>query len=71
LIERPVLVTEHRAPKYWCCHCQRVQSAQLPPEVSGSGLVGTRLTALIAWLKGSAHASYTTIQALLGDVRPS
>lgn len=68
LIERPVLVTEHRAPKYWCGHCQRLQSAQLPAEVRGAGLVGTRLTALVAWLKGSAHASYTTIQALLRDV---
>ena len=68
LVEKPVLVTEHRAPKYWCTHCQRLQSAQMPAEVRAAGLAGPRLTALAAWLKGSAHASYTTIQTLLGDV---
>jgi len=67
LVDKPVLVTEHRAPKYWCSHCQRIQCAALPAEVRAAGLVGPRLTALVAWLKGSAHASYTTIQTLLGD----
>jgi len=68
LIEKPVLVTEHRAPAYWCTHCLKVHHARLPAEVRAAGLVGTRLTALVAWLKGGAHCSYTTIQALLGDV---
>jgi transposase len=68
LVERPVFVTEHRAPKYWCAHCQKLQSAQFPAEVRAAGLVGPLLTVLVAWLKGSAHASYTTIQMLLGDV---
>ncbi|MCK4601761.1 MAG: IS66 family transposase, partial [Phycisphaerae bacterium] len=68
LVERPVVVTEHRALWQWCPHCQRVQRARLPDEVRRAGLVGTRLTALVGWLKGGAHCSYTTIQALLGDV---
>ena len=68
LVERPVIVTEHRAPAYWCPHCQIFHHARLPAEVRAAGLVGTRLTALVAWLKGSAHASYATIQALLRDV---
>jgi len=68
LIEKPVVVTEHRALSYWCPKCLKVHHARLPAEVRTAGLVGTRLTALVAWLKGSAHCSYTTIQALLGDV---
>jgi len=68
LVERPVIVTEHRALTYWCAHCRKRHSAQLPAEVRRAGLVGARLTALIASLKGAAHASYRTIQALLSDV---
>ncbi len=68
LVERPITVTEHRALTYWCPHCLRAQRAPLPADVRAAGLVGTRLTALVAWLKGGAHCSYTTIQALLGDV---
>jgi transposase len=68
LLERPISVTEHRAPAYWCAHCGKLQRAALPAEVRAAGLVGTRLTALVAWLKGGAHASYATIQTLLRDV---
>jgi transposase len=68
LVQRPLTVTEHRAPAYWCPHCLKVRRAWLPAEVVAAGLVGPHLTALVAWLKGAAHASYTTIQALLGDV---
>jgi transposase len=68
LVEKPVVVTEHRAAPYWCAHCRKVHYGELPAEVRAAGLVGARLTALVAWLKGGAHASYTTIQALLRDV---
>lgn len=68
LVQKPVVVTEHRALSYWCPHCLKAHRTELPAHVRAAGLVGTRLTALVAWLKGSAHCSYTTIQALLGDV---
>ena len=68
LVDKPIVVTEHRAPKFWCPHCQKLQCAQLPSEVRAAGLVGPLMTVLVAWLKGSAHASYTTIQTLLADV---
>jgi transposase len=68
LVQKPLTVTEHRAPAYWCPHCLRVRRAWLPAEVVAAGLVGPRLTALVAWLKGGAHASYTTIRSLLRDV---
>jgi transposase len=68
LVEKPVVVTEHRALKLWCPHCQKLQCAQIPAEVKAAALVGPMLTVLVAWLKGSAHASYTTIQTFLADV---
>jgi transposase len=68
LVERPVLVTEHRAPAYRCARCRKLHHAQLPAEFRAAGLVGTRLTALVGWLKGAAHCSYSTIQTLLRDV---
>jgi transposase len=68
LVEKPLTVTEHRALTYWCPHCLKVHRARLPAETRAAGLVGLRLTALVAWLKGTAHASYATIQALLRDV---
>jgi transposase len=67
LVEKPVIVTEHRALAYWCAHCQKFHYAKLPEEVKAAGLVGPKLTVLVAWLKGPAHASYTTIQTFLAD----
>ncbi len=68
LVQRPVRIEEHRALAYWCPHCRTHHQAVLPPEVSKGGLIGPRLTALVAYLKGGCHASYTTIQAYLRDV---
>lgn len=68
LVEKPVVVTEHHSLTYWCPHCRKFHQAQLPSEIVAGGLVGTRLTALIAWLKGTAHASYGTIQTFSRDV---
>ena len=68
LVEKPVVVTEHRALAYWCPHCAKFHWAPLPAHVRAAGLVGPHLTALVAWLKGAAHCSYATIQALLRDV---
>ena len=68
LVQKPVIITEHRAPVYWCPHCRKHHYARLPANIRNAGLVGTRLTALTCWLKGAAHVSYSTLQALLDDV---
>jgi len=68
LIDKPLVVTEHRALAYWCPRCLKAHRARLPGEVRGAGLAGARLTALVGWLKGGAHCSYTTIRTLLDDV---
>jgi transposase len=68
VIERPIRIEEHRALGYWCPRCRALHWAPLPPHLARGGLAGARLTALVAYLKGGAHASYSTIQAFLCDV---
>ena len=40
----------------------------LPPGIARGGLVGLTLTALIAYLKGACHASFSTVRKFLRDV---
>ena len=68
VIEVPIRIEEHRGLAYWCRHCQRVHYAPLPPPVEKGGLVGPRLTALIGFLKGACHMSFSTIRKFLRDV---
>lgn len=68
IIERPIHVEEHRGLAHWCERCQKLHHAPLPVEVVQTGLVGPRLTALVGYLKGACHASYSTIQRFLCDV---
>jgi transposase len=44
-------------------HC-----APWPPEVEKAGLVGPRLSALLAWLKGVGHCSFSTAARFCRDV---
>jgi transposase len=64
----PLAITEHRALAGWCPHCQKVHYASLPPGIEQGGLLGPRLTTLIAYLKGVCHASYSTLRKFLRDV---
>jgi transposase len=64
----PVLIEEHRSHPGWCVHCCQVHYAPLPATVAGGGLVGPRLTTLIAYLKGACHASFSTVRKFLRDV---
>jgi len=66
--ELPVQVVEHRRHGYYCPHCQKVHYAPLPPEIHAGGLVGERLTAWIAYLKGPCHCSFSTIRKFCRDV---
>ncbi len=68
LVKKPIFVTEHRGRAYWCRSCEKVCYAVIPGEVREAGLVGPRLTAFVAFLKGGCHASYSTVEALLDDV---
>lgn len=64
----PLTVEEHVSPEYWCDGCQRPFNAPMPARVEKGGLVGPRLTALIAYLKGACHASFSTVRKFLRDV---
>ncbi len=68
IIEIPLHIEEHRGLPGWCPACQALHYAPLPAAVDAGGLVGPRLTALIAYLKGACHASFSTIRKFLRDV---
>jgi transposase len=68
IIETPTVVTEHRGLAYWCPHCRKFHTAPLPDAVVRAGLFGPRLTALVAFMKGVCHASFSTIRKFLRDV---
>jgi transposase len=64
----PIRIEEHRGLAGWCPQCQKVHYPALPSRIDKGGLVGPRLTTLIAYLKGACHASYSTIRKFLRDV---
>jgi transposase len=66
--QAPRIVTEHRALAYRCPHCRKSYFTSLPEAVEKAGLFGPRLTALVAYLKGVCHASFSTIRKFLRDV---
>ncbi len=68
VVESPVRIDEHRGLAYYCGHCRKVHYAPLPPELDKGGLVGPRLTALVAYMKCGCHASFSTIRKFLRDV---
>ena len=68
ITETPTIVTEHRRLAYWCPHCHKLHCASLPEAVEKAGLFGPRLTALVAFMKGVCHASFSTIYKFLRDV---
>src|ERR1700683_3401874 len=66
--EVPLLVEEHHSMAGYCQECNRIHYGILPSGIAKGGLVGPRLTAFIAYLKGACHASYSTIRKWLRDV---
>jgi transposase len=68
VIERPVEIVEHRSEACWCSRCRKNVYAPLPAAVEKGGLVGPKLTAWVAYLKGVCHASFSTIRRFFRDV---
>jgi transposase len=66
--QSPLTIEQHTSPEYWCGRCQRAFKAPLPAVIEKGGLVGPQLTALIAYLKGACHASFSTTRRFLRDV---
>jgi transposase len=63
-----ISVVGFRSHACWCKKCQQVHYAPFDEATRRAGLVGPRLTALIAYLKGACHCSYSTIRKFLRDV---
>ena len=66
--EKLIDVHEHRSHAQWCPCCQKIVFAPFPGEVKAAGLSGPGLTALVAYLKGACHASFSTIRRFFRDV---
>ena len=64
----PLVIQEHRGHPGWCPHCRKQFEAPLPIGIERGGLVGPRLTTVIAYLKGVCHASYSTVRKFVRDV---
>ncbi|MCU0918340.1 MAG: DUF6444 domain-containing protein, partial [Planctomycetes bacterium] len=68
LVDKPYVVTEHRARKYQDPRTGRLVIAPRPAAVKAAGLVGPRLSALAAYPKGEGHMSDSTIQRFWNEV---
>jgi len=68
LVDKPILVSEYRLHGHRCPACGKVVWAALPPGVIPDQLFGPRLQALVGYMKGALHASYTSLQAFWTDV---
>lgn len=68
VIDQPVEIIEHRSEACWCVRCRKNVYAPLPAAVEKGGLAGPNLTALVAYMKGVCHASFSTIRKYFRDV---
>lgn len=68
LAEKLVEVTEYRARWYRSRVTGEVIAASFPEDVVRAGLIGPRLSALIAYQKGACHMTYRVIETFLADV---
>ena len=64
----PLTVEQHTFPDYWCDQCSKACRPPVPVPIERGGLVGPNLMALIAFMKGVCHASFSTIRKFLRDV---
>lgn len=68
IVKKPVHIEQHTSLCYWCEHCQKFHYAPMPAHIQKGQLIGPRLTATIAYMKGACHCSFSTIRKFLRDV---
>lgn len=68
LAPQPVIVTEHCGIAQWCHKCQKLHYGTWPAELTKAGLFGPQLTALVGFLKGACHMSFSGIRKYFRDV---
>lgn len=64
----PLNIERHRQHETYCPCCDKSFRGTLPPTIAKGGLLGPNLTALVAYLKGVCHASYSTVRKFLRDI---
>ncbi|MBW8017119.1 MAG: hypothetical protein FVQ82_13115 [Planctomycetes bacterium] len=68
IVQKPTHIEQHTGLRYWCEHCQKFHDAPMPAHIDKGQLVGPRLMATIAYMKGACHCSFSTIRKFLRDV---
>jgi transposase len=68
LAKRLVTVSQHEVVGQWCARCKSAVVAPWPEELRKAGLVGPDLTALVGFLKGACHMSFSNIRKFFRDV---
>lgn len=68
IVKKPITIEQHTGLCYWCEHCQKFHYAPMPAHIEKGQLIGPRLTATIAYMKGGCHCSFSTIRKFLRDV---
>jgi len=64
----PVVRTEYRRPGVLCPICDEMVYADLPAGVIDGQLFGPRLLALLGYMKGSLHTTYSGLESFCRDV---
>ena len=68
ILPDPVSIEEHRSVPQWCARCGKTFYPEWPEALRKAGLLGPRLTALVGFLKGACHMSYSAIRKYFRDV---
>jgi len=68
LRDNPLEITEYRLHGCRCSACGKIVWAKTPPGVVEGQLFGPRLQALVAYMKGSLHASYSGLAKFCREV---
>jgi transposase len=63
-----VQIEQHDSQLQWCARCKKTFVPKFPDELRKAGLVGPRLTAMVGFLKGVCHMSYSAIRKYFRDV---
>lgn len=68
LQELPLRIEQHERSVQRCARCDKTFVPAWPEPLRRSGLIGPRLTALVGFLKGACHMSFSTIRKYFRDV---
>ena len=68
IIEMPLVKYQHSSYPVWCENCGKVHYKPFPPDIAKESLFKSRLTALVAYMKGVCHCSFSTIRKFIRDV---